>query len=482
MRRSLYLIGIGFIVAGAGCPASVPALCDNGACEPGDGGSDVDGGGADVVAPLGCDLTKPPKDSPACIDDAEGVFVAPSGDDGATGKKSSPVKTIAKGLELAASKGVPRVYVSEGTYEAAAEIKAPVSVYGGLSSAWAYTGAKPKLAPAKGVALRVTKVTGAVIVEDLEVVGSADASKSGDSAIAAFVSESTNVTFRNLTLSAGPGTDGAKGVGASNYSAAAKQGIDSVNGGTAVTCACLDGTTSSVGGKGGAIGADGDAGSATPTVGTANGGLGGGVCNPGTIGTNGQAGASGTGATRPGSVTNQGWLAADDVTTTSNGNPGQGGGGGGGRVGLAGGGGGGCGGCGGAGGKAGGAGGSSFALLSFQSAVVVDGGTLKTSTGGTGGTGGTGQDGQAGGTPGTGACNGGPGGNGAGGSGGGGGAGGHSVPIAFVGAEPQATGAAVTPGTKGGLGAGGQPGAGPGTIGTAGTSGPDGKAQNTLAL
>ncbi len=70
------------------------------------GGND---GGADVVAPRGCDLTKGPKDSTSCIVDAVGVFVSPTGDDGAAGTKGAPVKTIAKGVDVAATKGLPRV-------------------------------------------------------------------------------------------------------------------------------------------------------------------------------------------------------------------------------------------------------------------------------------------------------------------------------------------------------------------------------------
>lgn len=471
-------------VASASCASTTcggEGTCDP-ATTPGvDGGPE---GSADVVAPPNCDLTKGLKDSPACVDDSVGVFVSPNGDDGATGGKAAPVKSITKGVELAASRGLPRVYVCEGTYDNAVEIKAPLGVYGGLTCAWGPSDtARPKLAPPKGIALRVTKVTGAVDIENLDVVASADTNTPGDSAIAAFASESTNVTFRRVTLSAGPATTGAPGLGASNYSAAAKQGIDAANGGTAVTCACLDGKTSSVGGKGGAIGLDGDPGSATPPVGTANAGLGGGVCNPGTVGANGQAGPSGTAGSVSGALTKLGWVAAVRGTDASSAGPGQGGGGGGGRVGLAGGGGGACGGCGGAGGRTGAAGGSSFAILSFQSTVVVEGGTLSTAAGGTGGTGGPGEDGQAGATlAGAGACNGGLGGNGAGGSGGGGGAGGHSVPIAFIGTEPKATGASMTPGAKGAKGPGGTAGAGPGNPGAGGTPGPEGKSQNTLAL
>ncbi|CAN5912581.1 hypothetical protein BH11MYX4_BH11MYX4_36540 [soil metagenome] len=445
-----------------------------------------DGGVSDsnvIMAPPNCDLTKGLKDSPACIDESVAVFVSPTGDDGATGKKSAPVKSITKGIELAAANKRPRVYVCEGTYDANVEVKAPVAIFGGLTCAWAPSdAARPKLAPPKGIALRVTNVNGAVDLQDLDVVGSADAKTPGDSAIAAFLSASKPVTFRNATLVAGDGTAASPAAGASNYSAAAKDGVGSPSGATAVTCACLDGTTSSVGGKGGPIGAGGDPGSSTPAVGAFNAGLGGGACTTGTSGANGLANAAGQGAARAGSLTADGWNSAGDGTGGATGNPGQGGGGGGGKTAIGGGGGGACGGCGGAGGKPGAAGGSSFALLSFQSTVAVEAGALKTSGGGKGGAGGKGQDGQGGGAPGVGVCDGGPGGAGAAGSGGGGGAGGHSAPIAFVGTEPRVSGATIAPGSKGGSGAGGQPGAGPGSVGTAGGSGAEGKAQNTLAL
>jgi len=172
----------------------------------GDGGDSGEGG---IIKPPDCDLTKEPKDSPACVDDGVAVFVSPTGDDATSGRKTSPVKSIAKGVELAAARGVPRVYVCEGSYDGAVDVKAPVAIFGGMSCAWAVTGARPKLAPSKGVALAVTKVSGAVLVQDLEIVGSADLGKPGDSAIAAFVSESTNVTFRNVTLTAKDGVGGA---------------------------------------------------------------------------------------------------------------------------------------------------------------------------------------------------------------------------------------------------------------------------------
>ena len=447
-----------------------------------------EGGGGDVVAPPGCDLTKSPKDSAACVDDAVGVFVSASGDDGATGKKSAPVKSIAKGVELAASRGVPRVYVCEGTYNQAVEVKAAFSIFGGLTCAWAASETvRPKLAPAKGIALKITNVSGAVVVEDLEVVGSADAATPGDSAIGAFVSGASNVTFRRTTLTAGAGTAGAKGASRTNYAGATATAGGNANGaiaGTGALCACTDASLSKGGNGAAGNGAGFSDGSATPAAGAPNAGTSGTInCTDGQPGANGAADIAGVAATSPGELSASGWGATTKPADGPNGKPGQGGGGGGAKTNAnSAGGGGACGGCGGAGGGPGSNGGSSFALLSFNSTVTVDGGTLATAAGGAGGAGGDGQDGQTGGALGAGACNGGPGASGAGGSGGGGGAGGHSVPVGFVGTEPKVTGATLTPGAKGGIGSGGTPGLGSGNAGTAGTPGPEGKSQKVLPL
>lgn len=489
MRMSLLLIaGVG-IATVAACSGLTPeADCTQYGTCPVDGGTSSSGdAGFDVVAPPGCDLTKSPKDSPECVDGAVGVFVAPNGDDSGAGTKSLPFKTIAKGVEAAAAKGLPRVYVCEGTYDTNVELKAPVSIYGGLSCAWSYTGAKPKLAPPKGIALRVTKVSGAVLVEDMEIVGSADAATPGDSAIAVFASESGNVTLRNDAVSAGPGVAGMKGASRSNYTTAAAGG-GNANGavaGAGATCSCTDGSSSKGGNGAAGNGADVSAGSAMPTVGTANSGFSNLTsCGDGDVGANGAANGAGAEMKLPGAASAAGWTSDAAPVAAPNGNPAQGGGGGGAKTqgGTNAGGGGGCGGCGGAGGESGMNGGSSFAVLSFGSTVSVDGGVIASGAGATGGPGGDGQPGQQGGGVGTGACNGGPGGNGAGGSGGGGGAGGHSAPIAFVGTEPRVTGATLTPGAKGASGGGGQPGAGPGNAGAAGTPGAEGKSQNVLAL
>lgn len=445
-----------------------------------DGGKPVEGG---VVTPPECDLTKDPKDSPACVSDEVGAFVSPRGKDGARGTKSDPVKSISEAI----AQGKPRVYVCEGTYEEALKITRSVALYGGLTCEWQSSDARPKVAPAKGVAATIANVDGSVVVQDLEFVGAADVSKPGDSAVAAFVSGSKNVTFRNTNLTALNGVAGAGGGSRSNYSGGPATKGGNANGSTAgagASCTCVD-ATSSKGGNGAAgNGADVSDGSSVPASGSPNAGNSNTTtCTDGTAGANGSAGGSGGTETSLGTLSAAGWTPPPKAPNAPNGRPGQGGGGGGAKTNInSGGGGGACGGCGGAGGEGGVSGGSSFALLSFESTVRVEGGHLGTGTGGVGGTGAVGQSGQAGGEQGAGACDGGSGGHGAGGSGGGGGAGGHSVPIAYVGAEPHVEGAELAPGTKGDGGAGGAGGAGSGVTGPQGPQGPSGKAQNVLAL
>ena len=286
-----------------------------------------------------------------------------------------------------------------------------------------------------------------------------------------------------VVLSAGPGTAGLKGESTKNYTAPTALGGIPQNGsagGGPVTCTCVD-LTLSKGGMGGSKDADVTSGSSVPSVGTANFGGTGANCAPGLVGSNGLAGKAGNAALRAGVLTGTGWDSTGIGTAATNSNPGQGGGGGETEV-NSGGGGGACGGCGGGGGAAGTNGGSSFAVLSFNSSVIIEGGTLITGLGGAGGPGGDGQDGQTGGTGADGACAGGNGGNGAGGSGGGGGAGGHSAPVAFVGTEPKVTGASVMPGAKGDSGTGGKGGGGLGVTGAEGPPGPAGASQPSLAL
>ena len=484
LNRALLVSAFGGLTAlVAACPARLDDRCANGTCDPSaSSGSSGDGGeDSDVKVPEGCELSKPVKESPKCIDGDIGVFVSASGEDAATGKKDAPVRTIAKGIELAARDGRPRVYVCDGQYPAGIELKVRVSIVGGLDCSWNPADKRPIISPAKGTAVRISKVSG-ISLQDLEVIGAADPNIPGDSAISIFVSEATDVKFRGLVVRAGDATNAVTAGTKSNWTGLATVGATAAMGGGGPSCSCLDGTSSSKGGNGGAIGLGGTTGSATPSVGMPNGGGGGDSCLQGGDGEHGGAGTGGEGALKSGTLSNVAWTNLVDAKPGLAGGPGQGGGGGGGRNGVTGGGGGGCGGCGGGGGEPGLNGGSSFAVVSFASTLEIRDSDIATGKGGNGGAGGPGQDGQAGAGGGVGACDGGPGGNGAGGSGGGGGAGGHSVPVAFTAPQPTIIGGKATPGGPGAPGQGGPAGGGPTTAGKIGKPGAGSKSQATLAL
>ncbi len=387
------------------------------------------------------------------------MFVSAGGDDGAAGKKASPVKTVTKGVELAALRGLPRVYVCEGTYDTNVLLTTAVSLYGGLACTWTVADVKPKLAPLKGIALRITKVTDPVVVEDFEITGAADTKTPGDSATAMFVASSPKVTLRRVVLHAGPGIK-AKDETQAAAGALMTSMPTAVNGGLAQLCTCVGGGTSQ-GGAGGSINGDGSPGEtaqATPSPTTATGAGGtkndcAGLSAGGRAGSDAPSALSGAGATSAGTLTENGWT-PEGGKDASPGTPGQGGGGGGGSAG--GGGSGACGGCGGVGGKGGGGGGASVALVTLDSPVALIGANLTAADGGAGGAGGAGGDGIAGGIKGVqggGAC---PGGKGGSGGGGGAGAGGVSAGVLSKGAKPTLDATKITTGSGGpkGVGAG----------------------------
>src|SRR6185503_5893816 len=163
MRRSLFLlVGASLI----GCPASPPDdVCGYGICT--DGGS---GDGPGIDAPANCDLSKDPKDSPACVDDSVGVFVdATSGKDSNAGTKEAPVKTI--GAALAKIGSFTRVYVCEGSYAEDLLLDSShdgVSLFGGWKcSDWSYSGGKPVVG-ATQLAAKLDALTKSVTISDIE--------------------------------------------------------------------------------------------------------------------------------------------------------------------------------------------------------------------------------------------------------------------------------------------------------------------------
>ncbi len=476
-----------------------------------------------------CDSTchsdnAPPTD--ACVVTEQfGVFVAPGGT--GTGTRAAPFGSIQAGLAAAQTQGLGRVYVCGGTLAGAVAFtasSAAVTVYGGFQcGSWTYapTTQHVVVAPPSGVPLTFNGSAAAIAIENIEFDAANatgfDAHGNGNSSIAAFAVNATNVSLVGVTLKAGNGVSaGAAAAPASNYGGGATapsgEGPALLDAGTTTpgSITCADGTSSKGGGGGESSAATGGVASGGPGVWTPPG-----TTSPST-GFDGAGGAAGTGATSSdqcrsgdpgangaaattaasgagtwGTLTASGWSPTAGTNGT-NGNPGQGGGGGGGAtIPVVSGGSGGAGGCGGTGGLAGVGGGSSFALLALNSAISLTAScSLSAGNAGAGGGGSSGENGQNGGGPGLSTCSGGYGGNGAGGGGGGGGAAGVSAGIGYVGTTAPTPDTTTTyalgavSGASGG-GAGGNAGTnadGTGNNGPAGGTGIAGKSQDVLPL
>jgi len=438
--------------------------------------------------PAGCDTTVDPKDSPACIDDSYAVFVDPNnGNDAAAGTKASPVKTIARALTLL--NGKPRIYIcGTSPLNEHVELTNAVSLYGGFNcGTWDYNSSPNNKAIIKpndvGYALRVTSVSPSspIVLSDLAFVAQAGASP-GDSSIAAFASNSTDITFKRCSLTAQGGVFGSPGNNGTDGAWS-----DPAAGGAGMTCSCTTGG-STTGGKGGNVGVSGTDGlpsiPANPAGSDGMGGTGNIACTSGSSGHNGsnaQPGANGASSNFLGQLTANGWTPGDGLDGID-GQPGQGGGGGGGGNDSAGGAGG-CGGCGGTRGTAGHGGGASVALLSFQGTVQLIGCTLTTNQAGDGGSGGNGGAASKGANGAQGApapnsgCNGGAGGYGGAGGAGSGGAGGISAGVLYSGTAPTLTDTTFTAsvadpeGQYGAAGKSGAPSIAAGNPGLSGLSG-----------
>lgn len=392
----------------------------------------TDAGGADST-PTSCDLTKDPRDSPACIDDSVGVFGSVKGADTNPGTKAAPLATINAALKKSPS----RIYVCEGGYSSTTTISAPVGIYGGFDCAsWSYSAARPKVTGS----FAIVGATGVSLV-DLEVASPDAAPGSGASSVAVRVSSSQKVSLRRMKLVAGNGGSGADGTLNAPTFTPVPSGLTATGPapGGAVMVTCPSGETS-VGGEGGAYMVDGSPGTpGKPNAGKYTGCVGGGKGGgPGAVG---ETHAPALGAQRLGVLTADGWT-SEAGTNGLPGSPGQGGGGGSTTDMSVGGSGGGAGGCGGAGGGGGKGGGGSFGLAVIDSAVTLRASAIETKTGGAGGQGVGGQGGQSMGGKGghlmiPASCDGGSGGGGGNGAAGGGGAGGVSIGVFYKGTAPD---------------------------------------------
>jgi hypothetical protein len=439
-----------------------------------------------------CDPTKKPSLPGACITDVSGVFVAPSGRDGAPGTMADPLRKIVDAITLATF-GAKRVLACGGTYNEKVTIDAnadALSLYGGLdcTHGWKWAPATPTvLAPTTpGIVLTIRGLSAGVIIEDFGFHALPGVNP-GDSSIAVFTSKFTSqaagVLLRRCDIAAGQGQDGEDQVELHQLPKAPDGALATPDAGAPpMPNACSGVANASVGGGGGPPGIAGNDGmDGTPlkasNKGTARGPSGNGCF--GASGANGVGGAPGEGASTWATFNESGWKPTAGQPGGS-GSVGQGGGGGASLGPVGGGGGGGAGGCGGAGGAGGTGGGSSIGVLAYQSIVTLEQCRLTASDAGRGGKGASGQVGQyqgyAGSRGGMDGCEGGKGGDGGGGGGGGGGAGGLSAGIVWTGTPPTldaiSGGGAIVGqmGSGGAFGTGGA-GVGPGFDGTPGTAG-----------
>jgi len=436
------------------------------------------------------------------IDKTKIVLVDGSyGNDANGGGFGAAVRTITRGITLAAAKGSGAgVYVAGGVYNETLTVSNPMGLYGGFSSVasmasptWTRTLVTTTI---NSTAVTAVQLRASNTTLDRFTVYAGNSGATGGSSVAVFVGGTTTLTgvqVTNCTLRAGNGFQGATGAIGSNgtlgYSGSNGTGGSCNNeaysargrGGAGGTLQVAGGTGGDGGYSGSWAGKTGSAGASSPTgLAGGAGGAGGASGSPGhsgAAGGTGQTGGAGTIGTAGaifGNITSTGYTAASAGYTGGTGAKGSGGGGGGGGGGQTGtfvddgagngGGGGGGGGSSGAGGVGGTGGGGSFGVLVYYSTVTVSGTSIITWSGGAGGAGGAGGYGGSGGLAGVGATtcsseigvggNGGYGGAGGRGGQGGGGAGGPSIGIAFRGTIVTSTGNTFV---LGNAGAGGSP-------------------------
>lgn len=432
---------------------------------------------------------------------ADAIYVSTTGSDLAPGTQVSPVRTLGKGIELAAAAGTI-VDVAEGVYAESVSLVSGVSVYGGFvpGAGWTRDVAGHPTIIAGGTTAVIGDSDNGIRLDGL-VIRSTDAG-AGGSSIGVFLSSCSDVTLAACRLEIGNGGAGAAGgVGTTGSAGGGGQiGKPGCENSTAFLCSTCSrpaggtGGSSSAGSTGGR-GGDAGLGLSAGNAGAKGNGPAGGNGGPGVPsqftgnllpyqgipGDSGAAGASGAPGGGLGVLGATGYAPAAGANGTdgSNGSGGGGGGGGGGGIldcdsyGSSGGGGGG-GGARGGGGTLGGGGGGSFgvALLACNRVKVV-GCTILTGNGGSGGAGGAGGPGGSAGTGGAGGPYGGGseqddgasgargGDGGKGGDGGAGGGGGGGPTIGIFNASADAVGVAddsFTLGTPGAPGGGPAPG------------------------
>ena len=353
-------------------------------------------------------------------DPARAIFVwNREGNDIAPGTLTSPVKTIAKAIQLAAAANPVRdVYVISDTYPESVELTDNVGLYGGYAADGSRARSNTTVIHGSPQAILAEGDTG-VVVQLLTLEGERDLAGSayGVRAVSASRLVLAGVTAR--ALAGGPGSPGRTGDQGGN----GPKGVDGGSNVPDAECNAGPGGTApdtapgGAGGRGG-VGRNGSIGSGAEGGTTANSGTGGSPGVPtgtriGGAGGAGHAGDPGAPAIVPSALPAGPTWSPVNGFAGKDGTPGGGGGGGAGARGATddtqgeaacggGGGGGGGGGFGGKPGEGGGGGGGSFGGYLVDSSLAATGSTLAGGAGGSGGDGGSGGPGGPGGLTGEG--------------------------------------------------------------------------------
>lgn len=200
----------------------------------GDGGSvGGDGGGGDAMQPP--DMICVPSTSPDLPDDllqdincdgidgdkSTSIFVATTGDDANAGTMDAPVKTVARGLTLAAAQGKTALYLAKGTYNESVTLISGISLYGGYDAA---AGWQRQLTHVTTLAGGPTALTAQGINKETHVellnIQAASGAVTGGSSYGVFVTSSPGpLYFYRDQISAGDGANGAAGGSGANGAA-----------------------------------------------------------------------------------------------------------------------------------------------------------------------------------------------------------------------------------------------------------------------
>jgi hypothetical protein len=355
------------------------------------------------------------------------VFVSPSGDDGNSGLRGAPLRTVQAAIGQAAGGGQGAdVYVAAGTYMESLQLASGVSVYGGFSAEWARDPDTEVTTISGG-----NKAVSGIGVSSLSVDGlsitSGNATTSGESSYGVYLDDSQDVTIASNEITAGRGMSGTPGNNGAPGPTGQPGGPGQPGCENSATIGCsscsrpLGGVPGSGPGWSGGVGGRPGQVTGVGSPGSQGSGPAGGAGGPGTpagggnwntpsqytggFGGQGANGSDGGGGGAFGTVGVLGYTPADGQTGTP-GQPGSGGGGGGGGGGGSsfcdsyggGGGGGGAGGGPGGPGQAGSGGGGSFGVwLDGSTNIIIAENTITAGDGGPGGSGGPGALGGLGG-------------------------------------------------------------------------------------